>query len=337
MTRKKSTSRPRGRSSSTNEKDRIAFLAEVAAFYYEDELTQDAIGKLVGLSAAMVSRLLKEAQDKGVIEVKIRYPVSGTPELQREFVTRFGLHTARILGYEDEPPERRLQRVGELAARYVQSILTDDTVIATGWGRTLYQLVQAVSGTQKKNIRVVQSMGALGADQPVIDNQEITRELAARLHGQAIYLPAPMIVESPDVQRALQQDSQISRALDLARTANITLVGLGTPDPEVSGLHQAGYVDAATLRAIGERGCVGDLFVNYFDIYGQKRATDLDGRVVGLQIQDLANARHVVLIASSLSKAAAILGALRTGYIKVLVTDEETAREVIRLADEYPD
>ena len=57
-------------------------------------------------------------------------------------------------------------------------------------------------------------------------------------------------------------------------------------------------------------------------------------RVIGLSVDDLAAMPTVIAVAGDTRKAAAILGALRAGVLHVLVTDEATAREVVRLDDE---
>ena len=55
---------------------------------------------------------------------------------------------------------------------------------------------------------------------------------------------------------------------------------------------------------------------------------DLDDRLIAIDREELARIPTVVAVAVGPEKYAAIQGALRTGYVDVLVTDETTAREL---------
>ena len=65
-------------------------LARIAALYYDEEKSQDAIGKELGLSRVKVYRLLKEAKEAGVVQVLIHWPIERNAELEQALVQRFG-------------------------------------------------------------------------------------------------------------------------------------------------------------------------------------------------------------------------------------------------------
>jgi len=310
----------------------LAFLAEVATFYYVDKLNQEQIARQINRSVSMVSRLLAEAHERGIIEVRVHGPVPTDPALQTALTQAFGLRAARVLRTDDLPPQRLLPRLGELAARHVEAILQNQAVIGIGWGNALHEVVQAIRPGTARGIEVAQSLGSLGSRLPAIDNHLITQQLAARLGGTPHYLPAPMIVESAAVRDVLVQDPQLHHTLSLGRRADVVLLGIGVPEPEHAGLLQAGYVDVATLEAIRAAGAVGDMFVNYFDIAGRVLDCEISQRVVGVRLDDMRHVGTVIAVAGGAYKVAAILGALRTGLLHVLVTDDATARAVLALA-----
>lgn len=45
--------------------DRVTLLANVALLHYEKGLTQEQISNMMGVSCSKISRLLKEAREKG--------------------------------------------------------------------------------------------------------------------------------------------------------------------------------------------------------------------------------------------------------------------------------
>ena len=69
-------------------------LAEVAQLYYVGDFTQAEISRRIGTSRSNVSRMLKEAREQGMVEVRIHSPLRTVPGLQEELVSRLGLGSA---------------------------------------------------------------------------------------------------------------------------------------------------------------------------------------------------------------------------------------------------
>jgi DNA-binding transcriptional regulator LsrR (DeoR family) len=86
---------------------------------------------------------------------------------------------------------------------------------------------------------------------------------------------------------------------------------------------------AGELRAAG---AVGEIIGNYCDIQGRDVNSPVPNRLIGLSLEELQRIPAVVAVAAESGKAAAILGALRSGVVRVLVTECRNAFEVLRLA-----
>ena len=54
-------------------------LAAVARLYYEEDRNQSEIAGMFGISRPMVSKLLKEAKELGVVTIRIAVPGNGAP------------------------------------------------------------------------------------------------------------------------------------------------------------------------------------------------------------------------------------------------------------------
>lgn len=72
---------------------------------------------------------------------------------------------------------------------------------------------------------------------------------------------------------------------------------------------------------------------DFIDIHGQPAVNAMQGRVIGLSVQELARIPDVVAIASENTKAAATLGALRSGVINTLATTVSNAYTILALDD----
>ena len=72
---------------------------------------------------------------------------------------------------------------------------------------------------------------------------------------------------------------------------------------------------------------MGDLCGRFFDVQGEQCI--LESGVTGVSLARLRVLDYVVGIAGGEEKVAAILGALRGGYLNVLITDTVTAQAVL--------
>ncbi|HEY66909.1 MAG TPA: sugar-binding transcriptional regulator [Thermoflexia bacterium] len=311
--------------------ERTELLAQVASLYYEDNLTQAEIARRIGTSRSTVSRLLHEARGSGVVEIIIHYPWKTAPEIEHNLIARFHLHQARVLAGRGRPYEEILRGLGVLAARYLESILEEGTILGISWGTAVYSTVRALRPDHNLPITVVQMIGAVGTGNPLIDGPDLARLLANVYGGAYCCLHAPLIVEDAHVREVLLQEPRIVETLSLARRADIALVGIGSLAPEVSSLLRAGYLDQKALARLRTQGAVGDICARHYDAQGHVLDIELNQRIVGIELEALHSIGQVVGVAGGEAKAEAILGALRGGHVNVLVTDDAAARKVLAL------
>ncbi|MBS1251004.1 MAG: Deoxyribonucleoside regulator [Anaerolineales bacterium] len=71
------------------ESDRKQFLPQIASWYYEDSLSQEDIAERIGRSRSLVSRLLQEAHENGVVEIRVHFPLKRDPGLESRLCETF--------------------------------------------------------------------------------------------------------------------------------------------------------------------------------------------------------------------------------------------------------
>lgn len=311
--------------------ERRELLAQVAKLYYEESLTQAEIARRIGISRSSISRLLQEGREKGVVEIIIHYPWNRSSELEQRLVGQFGLSDARVLLTQDQPYEEVLNGLGILAARYVEEILSENMIMSISWGTTMLHVVKALRPARQFPITVVQMTGLVDTGSSHTDGLELARLLANIYGGEHRYLHAPLIVEDATIREALLQEPNIRETLALARQADIALLGIGTMEPQLSSLLRTGYLDRDEVIALKNQGVVGDICGQHYDKNGEVLEIGLNQRFVGIELEALQHIPHVIGVAGSKPKASAILGALRGGFVKILVTDSAAAEEVLRL------
>jgi DNA-binding transcriptional regulator LsrR (DeoR family) len=313
---------------------RSAYLAYVASLYYDQGKTQKEISDEIGITRSAISRLLTEAREKGIVEIIVHYPWRTSAELENELVSTFGLKAARVLRSEVKSYEEMLQGLGVLAAEYLDSILRDGVTIGISWGSALYQMIQAMRSSNKKDVEVVQLLGATGTEGILTDGPILARLLANHLGATCRFLHSPLLVDSKAGRDALLADRTIQDTLKRARNSDINLVGIGTTEPQFYSLLRSGYVTEDETKQIMETGAIGDICGRHYDAMGKLLDIDVNHRVIGVGLEDVAKAETVIGVAGGEVKAVTILGALRGQYINVLVTDESAARQILRLHHE---
>lgn len=311
--------------------EHLQLLAEVAQLYYEQSLDQADIATRKGISRSSVSRLLTEARELGVIEFRINFPIHRHLLLEDQLRHHFDLETVQVLNTELIVDSQILNKLGRLAAIYVQPLIAAGTIIGMTWGRTVYEITTAVAHGHIEDVKIVQVIGASGNENSLVDGIALVQNFAERLGAQYHYLHSPLMVETPAVKNAILSDQNIQRTLNLARRADILLTGIGTTDPQYSAPLRAGYITHEDLAAISNRGAIGEFCGYHINIKGEPVNILHNERIVGLTLDEIRNISRVVGVGSGLYKAACILGALRGKYINVLITDDITAREIIRI------
>ncbi len=314
-----------------NDEERAAYLARIASLYYDHGKTQQEIAEEIGVTRSAVSRLLAEAREKGIVEIIVHYPWRTSPQLEEALMRTFNLKAARVLVRGDKSYEEMLRGLGVLAAQYFDSILHDGMIIGISWGTALYQMIRALRPRQLAKAEVVQLIGATGAESVPTNGPILAQLLCRRLGCRCWHLHAPLIVDSRAGREALLQERSIRETLQRARLADVALVGIGSTRSDLYSLLRTGYVTEEEAQRIRMSGAVGDVCAQHYSITGEWLDIDINHRVVGIDLDTLTSIDTVIGVAGSSRKGQAILGALRGGYVNVLITDDQAAQKVLAL------
>ncbi len=304
----------------------IDLLTEIATRYYLRDEAQVEIARDLGLDPSTVSRYLKRARDEGIVHVEIRPPRRHEIDLGRELAARHGLARVIVAPTSDED-----EALGAVAAEFIEGLLRRGMHLGISWGRTLAGVVRQLRPGAVADLRIAQLAGGVEDPTPGIQGHEIVRRVAELYPGSRVhYLHAPAIVALEATATALLDDPMVEAALEAGRRSELALVGIGQMD-ESSTLYRGRHVNPEDWARLLAAGAIGDVNTRFFDAHGRS-VGDLDGRTIGLTWEDLGRIPTVVAVAAGRGKVEAIRGALATGCIDILVTDEATALAV-RAAD----
>jgi DNA-binding transcriptional regulator LsrR (DeoR family) len=304
---------------------RANLLAQVGALYYLDGLTQAEIARQLCLSRPKVSRLLCAAREEGIVRIVVNPPMGLQAALESELEEGFELREVRVVTLAStRSPEWARRQLGAAAAADFARTVRSDHVVGLVGGVLLPSMIDAVKPIVATGVRVVQGVGWENAMPPQQTLMDLVGELARRIDGTPILLPAPSVVASDAVRRELADDAHIGdvlRTLDALDTLYVELA------PGVSKVAKAALPHTASTP-------VGHIALRHFDRAGRLLGTCADGHVVGITLEQMRRARHVVALAHGPANARAFAAALRTRLIDTLITDELTARAIAVLGRE---
>lgn len=312
--------------------EELRLLAKVGRLYYEDGLRQADIAAQLDLSQASVSRSLKRAVEQNIVRITVNVPVGYHPELEAAVRERYDLKDVIIVDHAEDYGQL-LRNLGSAAAYYLETTVKGDEVIGiSSWSETLLAAANALHPLRRSlHTRVIQILGGVGNPNSEMHATQLTRRFAEHVGTNSTFLPAPGVVGSAETRSILMADPYVDEVISQFDEVTLALVGIGALRPSRMLALSGNTFSEPELTSLRSLGAVGDINLHFFDTRGRRLETPLDGRVIGMSLDQLRKVRRCVGIAGGERKSEAILGALKGGWVHVLITDESVAR---RLMDE---
>jgi lsr operon transcriptional repressor len=316
-------------------------LLRVAWFYYKDELTQDEIAKRLSVSRASVGRMLDRARKVGLVSINLNADHLNAFEVSRNLRRTFGLSEALVVpdhAAETDDHHGLNARLGLGGAQFMSTHLRPGGTLGVGWGETVSRVIAATNFGVVGPVRMITLTGGVDAYLPAFlssNNSSPAGEAGADGDTtSATVIPTPIVASTPELATALKAEPAIQQVLRQACDVDQAVVGVGTPTADAT-IVQMGYLAAADVRLLHDLGVVGDILGQFFDSAGQVVDLPIHARRIGIELADLARIPKVVGVAGGEHKAEAILGALRGGFLDVLVTNEHTALRLLEMEHEH--
>ena len=311
--------------------DELRLMTRVARLYYDVGLKQPEIATRLRLSQPKVSRLLKGAQDEGIVRISVRAPSGTNPQLEEALESGYGLTEVEIVDISRDEDATAVRELGAAAAFHVETtVRSGDLIGVSSWSASLLAMVDAmhpVSGVT--DVRVVQILG--GGGDPAAEGHatHLVRRLTDLLHGEGTFLPAPSSVGSVAARDVLLQDPFVARAVALFDQLDVAYVGIGGQEPSGLLASSGNVFSPDELRIVREAGGVGDIGLRYLCADGNPVDSPLDERVIGIELEQLKRVARSVAVAGGPGKTEAIRAAIVGGWINCLITDTYTAERLL--------
>jgi DNA-binding transcriptional regulator LsrR (DeoR family) len=300
-------------------------LVRVSRLYYELGERQSAIAEQLGVTRPQVSRLLKRARAEGIVEIRIVDRTTADSPAGDVLASRFGLDAVHLAPSLAGPDDLTRRMVGIRAAEVLRGAIRAGATIGVGDGASVAATAAALEDAATPVAATVVPL--CGGYWATGQEREPYRRIADAIDGQARGLMAPGLVDDAATQRALLAHAGVRAILDLWDRLDVALYGIGGP------AWSAAELGDETGRRLEAAGAVGEMLVAPFSLEGRFVGDTLRSRVIAFDARRLGRVPVGIGVASGEGKVRPILGALRSGAVRTLVTDVATAEAVVSLDD----
>ncbi len=300
-------------------------LAYVARRYYLDDQRQSDIARELGISRPMVSRLLAEARELGVVEITVHDPETRAARLMERLRGMSSVRGGILIedSGDNDDENRRLsegavQLLGQLGAKR----------LGVGWGYLIGQIVSWLEKNPQTDSSVTDICPLVGnASIPARNYQsnENIRLMAQQLGASPhfLYLPAlPESIEEKEVLCSTELYRQVYREWEALDTALVN-IGDYPSSPDFASLVRYGSL-------LQERRACGRMLVYYFNEDGYVIESDQDF-AIQIPIDVLRRCPNIIGVCSANTSAKAVRGALRSGFFTHIVARSDLIEGVLEL------
>ncbi|MBT7790093.1 MAG: sugar-binding transcriptional regulator [Calditrichaeota bacterium] len=312
--------------------EKTSSLVDVARLYYEHDFSQQDIAKKLGISRPSVSRMLQKAREMGIIRIKIFDPEQRGSHQEKALQNIYGLKKVILVPNEDATDLVIKQRLGFVAARYLDELLEDGLTVGVSWGSTMQEVVKHLQHRTIRNMTVVQMNGGISRAEYDTHASEIALKIGRNYQAIPFLLPLPAIVDQVRVRKAIMSDKNISKTLNLAKEAQIAMYTIGAFSFN-SVLVKADYFDKEEVEELLNDRAVGDVCSRIIDENGNICNSKLNARTIGIGLNELKKKKYAIAVAGGRDKFNAIRAGLRGKYFNVLITDEWVASKLLENTD----
>ena len=303
-------------------------IVRCAYLYFREKHNIQEIGKYLGISRFRVSRYLKEAEDTGVVEIRINDPSLHYESLAVELENKFDVHrVVAVPVTKDMNSDMVRKAVGHKGVEILRG--TDKGVsVGITWGRTIAHMVEELSIGEMETSRISELAGGLGMINADLPTSALASLFAKKVGASCYQMSGPIIASDKTIARNMLNDISICRTLETARQSDIAICGLATLTEE-SMLYHANLMNKDDFRRLLDLGAVGSILGRFFDSKGKEVDSPYKEQAIAISWEDFLAIPERIILAGGWGKEDGIRGLLAGGVATTIIIDSITAASIM--------
>ena len=302
-------------------------------FAYIGKYTQNEIAELLNISRQKVQRLVAEGIAKDYVTVEICHEISSLIELEEKMKSSFGLEYCNVIPRlpGETCAETYMESLGLAGSTYLMDLLSnsEEKIIGIGWGRTIANVAKQFYKRADMDLsrhKFVPLIGSL-TNNSMMNPMNLINLFGEKTNAEAYFLPAPVWVDSRGEKKLLEKQKSVKKVLDLALKADHYFLSIGEIG-STSSLLKFGVISKSQQNELISKGAIADIIGKFIDENGELVDHRVNQLSIGLDINKLFG-KSVIAVCSGLEKVKAARTVLRKKYISGLITDEDTAINIL--------
>lgn len=305
-------------------------LTRVAYQYYVQNKTQSEIAKSCDLSRSTISRLLTQARQEQIVKIQIAEADLQVMELETQIKNTYHLRNVIVVapeaGFKSNDQKTILAHGAGL---YVKQIIKANSRVGISWGATLSNMVKQLHQFKSTNATFIPLVGGPSAANVKYNVNTIVYDLAKKFVGKSKYVNEQAVQKSPYLKNKIMKTAYYQELVTDWQNLDLAIVGIGGPLITKTTSYWRDLLTPDDLTLLKEQQAIGDCCCTFFDKNGKILAPFLRKRTIAIPLEVLKQVPVRIAVAYSLTKVPSIKTALSMGLVNTLITDEETARNLI--------
>ena len=303
-------------------REKLQKLAHVAHRYYLEDWKQSDIARELGVSRPLVSRMLREARELGVVKILICPPASDSAALLEQLRLSSSIRDG-VLVDDGEDDDATNQLLSQGAVQLLWQLRSRR--LGIGWGYLIGQLVTWLEAHPQLNSTVTDICPLVGnASIPARNYQsnENVRLIAQQLGAAPHFIYLPALPESLE-EKQLLCSTEIYRQIQLQwGQMDTALVNIGNypSSPDFASLVRYGNL-------LQQEHTCGRLLIYYFNDDGKVIQSEQDF-AIQIPLDQLKRCPNIIGVCSANTSARALQGALKSGIFTHLVARSQLVKNL---------
>lgn len=296
----------------TAESGKADRLTAVARMYYERNMTQNEIAREINVSRPMVSKLLAQAREVGIVTIIIDDSADECPRLAKRIQHSMDLKKVVVVPESEDDAEETENRLAVSAFEQIKSMSEHGGRLGLGWGKFIRRICRLDTAPIFTGInKVAPLMGGFNSPLAFEHCNGLAFDLAEMIGAEAepVYIPA--VLTGGEEKAAAMRLPAYSEAQ--SRWDDLDAAVLEIFPPEDSG------------------GPVGSVLGYGFDFEGG--LSQREDSCFGAGIEQIKKAGNRLAVASAETIPEVILSALKTGLFTHAVITDRSAESILMALD----
>jgi DNA-binding transcriptional regulator LsrR (DeoR family) len=312
-------------------------LFEVAIDYYYNKMLQKDIAKKLGVSRVQISKYIKLAHERGIVNIEIIPPVVSediSNKYKKLFKKLFGLEEL-ILTKGHSNQNLLLHTLAEKTYNYLKEPEFDKELkIGVAWGSTFFKIATFNEKINRKNWTIIPlSGGTTKLEDKEFNMNYLAQSFADRTGAKAISIYLPFFRSPGEPLNHSINNQEFKSVQEYWNSLDVIICSVGYSISR-SPVFRQGVFDGHYLNKLEELEVVGDVVTHYFDIDGNVHDLDYMKNITNISLEQYMKAKKRIVVAGGMHKVESILGLLRGKLTDVLISDLKTIENVVEYISE---